>query len=324
MATHVAPTATKSNHAAQKRRLIARWWRSDGSHFVTVCALTIAAVALFSPPWGRRYSDLRCAVVQDFLGFRSAVPMITRGWNGRRYAAVVMSLPTEAGIYGNQTRLKDFAKDWKRVWPELQVRRQPTFAQHHDLRGYGDFVGFYMALNHAIVDQSSAFDYLILFEDDALPSPNATWPSANGPNTLDSMIDDFERVGGSALFLGGHMFKGFDREEARRASLREFGGVVPANWGTGSFAVVLPQTSAQFFFQGLTDTIKTLTIAKKVSGIDITLWDLVNEHRRQGLGSGGYLATPLITDHRPGWSATWQRMVSRPNEGRSDYWDWDW
>jgi len=309
-----------------ERRLI-KWLSNGEGRVLIVSALALSGISVWA--FGassavKTHVDPRCTIVQDFLEFRSVTPMITRGWNGRRYAAVVMSLPTEAGIYGNQTRLKDFTKDWKRVWPELQVRRQPTFAQHNDLRGYGDYVGFYLALNHALVDQGNAFDYLILFEDDAVPSPNATWPSVGGPNSLDSMVDDLERVRGTGLALGGHMFKGFNGDEARMKAVRHFGGVVSATWGTGSFALVLPQSSVRFFFQGLTDTIKNLTIAKKVSGIDITLWDLFEEHKRLGLGSGGYASTPLITDHRPGWSATWHRMVSRPNEGRSDYWNWDW
>lgn len=312
---------------ASTPKRIVKWLGGGEGRALIPSALALAVVAawVLGGSSGRSSNvDPRCTIVQDFLEFRSVAPMITRGWNGRRYAAVVMSLPNEAGIYGNQTRLKDFTKDWKRVWPQLQVRRQPTFAQHSDLRGYGDFVGFYLALNHALVDQGSAFDYLILFEDDAVPSPNATWPSVGGPNTLDSMIDDLERVRGTGLVLGGHMFRGFNADEARVKAVREFGGVVSADWGTGSFAMILPRSSVRFFFQGLTDTIKNLTVAKKVSGIDITLWDLFEEHKRSGLGSGGFISTPLITDHRPGWSATWQRIVSRPNEGRSDYWNWDW
>lgn len=269
--------------------------------------------------------DPRCAIVQNFLEYRASTPMITTGWNGRRFAAAVMSLPSETGVYGNQTRLKDFNRDWKRAWPDLQVRRQPTFAHHHDLRGYGDFVGFFMALNHAIVDQHGAFDYLILFEDDAIPSPNATWPSIGEPNTLDTLLDDLERVRGSGLVLGGSMFRGFDKDEAERKASHGFGGIVAAEWATGSFAIVLPRDSVRFVYQGLIEAIKNITLPlPKMSGIDLTFWDIFNEHKRLGLGSGGYVATPLVVDHRSGWSATWRRMVQRPCEGRSDFWNWDW
>lgn len=107
---------------------------------------------------------------------------------------------------------------------------------------------------------------------DAVPSPNATWPSVGGPNTLDSMIDDLERVSGTGLALGGSKFKDFNTDEDRTKAAKHCGGIVAGGWGTGALGLVLPRSSVRFIFQGLTHKIKNLTselIAKQVTGVDI-------------------------------------------------------
>jgi hypothetical protein len=110
-------------------------------------------------------------------------------------------------------------------------------------------IRIYLALNHTIVEQGNALDYLILFEDDAVPSPNATWPSVGEPNTLDSMIDEREHVRGIGLVLGGSMFKDFNTNEAMTKAALNFGGIVAGGWGTGAFGLVLPRSSCALFYK---------------------------------------------------------------------------
>ena len=83
-----------------------------------------------------------------------------------------------------------FFREWQRAWPGLKIEPQISVLNHPSLRGYGLFVAYYSCLYEAW-HENDIYDYLIIFEDDAIPFDGTTWPSRS-TNDLDSRLDDFE------------------------------------------------------------------------------------------------------------------------------------
>lgn len=246
-------------------------------------------------------------------------PGVTSSWNGRRYAAAVIGVPGYTDDGRNETRDAMFAASWAAAWPALGVRRQPAFLNSKELRGMGNMVGHYFAIQHALSAYGSSFDYLIVFEDDAIPHENSTWPGSGGPNELDAQLDALERKNGSALFLGGHTIRGYQPRDVDAARAAALGGVVRADTGYGSYAYVLTWKAAAATADYLRGVLHRAT---GTLNTDTVLWAIYTRARRRRRGGGAFISTPLLADHRAGSSETWRgiKPIGRAFQGSREWW----
>lgn len=242
--------------------------------------------------------------------------------NGRKYMASVVGLPTDAGVYGaNVKRLPIFMNAWARAWPGLNIRHQPTIKNHPQLMGYGVAVGYFLALTESLTylqARNETCDYHLMFEDDALPFNETTWPSHGKHNSLDSRLDELTVRRGTAMLLGGHDFIGVNKTDAELLASRVHGGITHASMAFGAYALVLKcsvlDAVAKHLFNHLQNTYG------KTSSFEKVLWGIHDALQEHGVGSGVYVSVPLLVDHAHGFSATWNRDRLRPFEGNAKFW----
>lgn len=250
-------------------------------------------------------------------------PLMTVGWNGRRYVATVVGIPGYTDDDRNQTRAEVFRAAWARAWPQLTIRFQASFFNDPSLRGLGCLVGHYMALHHLFANLGGNFDYVLMLEDDALPFEGTTWPGAGGPNHLDAHLDELKRLGGSGLILGGHDFRGWNMSDVSPLLDTFFGGITRARSAWGSYAYVLPRKSAYAVLRHYRIHMDAAKPGERLLGPDDILWEKLEMLRaRRGWEGGGYVSTPLLVDHAPGISETWKRIkaIQRPWQGSNAWW----
>ena len=83
------------------------------------------------------------------------------------------------------------------------------------------------------------FDYLIIFEDDAVPFRGITWPTTEA-NDLDLRLDRLEKEEIMALVLGGHSFRSCaDADPKEESALSN--GMTQISHFQGFYGVVLPR-----------------------------------------------------------------------------------
>lgn len=240
--------------------------------------------------------------------------LIKRGnLSRRRYAAVYVGLPDALGHY-SFPRSSRFLSAWAGKWPALRPIKYSTFLHHPDLRGLGSMVGIYMALVDVLARDE--FDYLLCFEDDALPFNFTSWPRLGRVNHLDAHIGELERLNGSALILGGHDFVGYDPTAARNKALMLYGGIVPVRAGLGSYAYLLRRDAARVYMKTLHEW-----IAKKDCQANSSHLAADNCLYNALLHTGVYVSVPLLVDHAPGQSATWGVERHGGWQGRPDFWN---
>lgn len=191
-----------------------------------------------------------------------------------------------------------------------------------------------MALEYALRAFGDDFDYMLLFEDDAVPHVNATWPGVGGPNHLDEHLDQLERVNGAALFLGGSTFKGYDPETVMRLAAAPLGGVVRATMGDGVYAYALPRRAMPMVVARLRSNLNSTHMNGVADpyklATDYVLWVELEAMANRSRGNssninGGYVSTPLLADHRDGTSHTWKHNPSKAHayaswQGSPEWW----
>ena len=237
---------------------------------------------------------------------------VTVGWNGRRYVTTVVGIPGYKDVNSSSSREEMFRSSWRAVWPQLQIRHQASFINDPSLRGLGCLVGHFMALQQVLSSKETAcFDYILLFEDDAVPNAGTTWPGVGGPNHLDKRLDDLERVRGSAIVLGGHGFTGWKVSDIDAPRAHPLGGIVAATCGWGSYAFLLSHSGARVVYEQF----KLYLATRKANdtrppGADDIFWEGITAFRNKSTGAstGGYISTPLLVDHRRGTSETWKSI----------------
>lgn len=239
--------------------------------------------------------------------------------------ASVLGMANEADVYGPtaKPRLPSFLDAWARAWPGLYMEPQFSFANHPDLRGYGCLVGHYLAIANSLrylQAHNKTCDFHMVFEDDATPFREATWPGASSHNHLDARLDDLLAAGGNFMVLGGNV-NNYNITDAALAARQPRGGILHAGHADGSYAYVFQcsamESAARYLHKQLRQ-VKTNPHVEKV------LWDAFRAGATpQDDGSkvtGVYVSVPLMVDHRPGMSMTWHRMVDYPFEGESRFW----
>lgn len=237
---------------------------------------------------------------------------VTVGWNGRRYVATVVGIPGYKDANQTFTREEMFRSSWRAVWPELEIRHQASFINDPSLRGLGCLVGHFMALHQVLSAKDGAcFDYILLFEDDAVPNAGTTWPSVGGPNHLDKRLDDLERVRGEGIVLGGHGFTGWKASDVDGPRTHPLGGIVAADCGWGSYAFLLSLSGARLVYEHFKLHLATRKAnATGPPGADDIFWERLTSYKNEsnGASAGGYVSTPLMVDHRRGTSETWKSI----------------
>ena len=241
--------------------------------------------------------------------------------NHRKYMATVLSLGLDGISHGlDKSRLPKFMDAWARAWPGLSIHHQPTFMNHPDLMGYGVMAGYYFAVSQALIylhTHAATCDFLLIFEDDAMPFNGTTWPACGKKNDLDTKLDDLEAVGGTALVLGGHHFKEIDRLDAAAAASKPNGGITSASSAYGAYGFIMKCTTLESVAAHLHAHLQR-THGKTLCFEDL-LWSAFSRSAL-GEGSGVHVSAPLLVDHAHGYSATWNRTVTRPFEGNLMFW----
>lgn len=254
----------------------------------------------------------------DHLSFQN--PAVSKA-SGRTFLAGAISL---ADNPESRERLRAFLSSWGRAWSSLRIKRQISFRNNARLRGLGLLASYYTLLQEAV---DMDFDYMIVFEDDAIPFDGVSWPNES-PNDLDDMLDKLEQRRGTGLFLGGHEFKNVKREQIQ-AELPQ--GIVQATSGFGSYAVVIPKRYIEYFTSAFG---KLLSMDPKNTeactgsglllgvdlGVDNWLWSIMNDIKNITDTTGGYVSTPLVVDHMHGYSNTWGEYSVREFEGSRVFW----
>ena len=229
-------------------------------------------------------------------------PVVTSPGSGRRFIAGVVTMRETA-----HSKLEPFKRAWNKAWPELDFKYGVGFKNSHIVQGMGCMASIYRLCVDAL-RTSQDFDYLILFEDDGKPHNNTSWP-----RDLDRVLGLLEEADGSGLLLGAHNITGYDKH-ALRAKVHANGlTITKARGGIGTYAMVVPKK----YLGQLACRYERALSKKKATALvpDKENWFLWNH-----LAGGGFVAAPLLVDHRKhGYSYTWRR--SRKFEMQRDFWN---
>ena len=285
--------------------------------------VTASPPFLFKSRLGARWSGwrpgIRCPEARRTV---SASRIYTAPHNGRKYMASVLNMANEADVYGPtaEPRLPPFLAAWADAWPGLHMQHQFSFANHPELRGYGCLAGHYLAIADSLrylEAHNETCDFHLVFEDDAMPFKESTWPALSKVNHLDARLDDLVAAGGIILILGGNFFN-YNIDDAAAAAGQPQGGILHAGHGDGSYGYVYECSAmapATRFLHRYLHQMKTNAHVEKV------LWDAFRSgSRKDNKSTGVYMSAPLMVDHRPGISMTWNRLEAYPFEGDPNFW----
>ena len=239
--------------------------------------------------------------------------------------ASVVGLASDVDVYGsNISRLSTFMDSWARAWPGLHIEHQHAFINHHTMMGFGCAAGHYLALADSLRylrTRNETCDYPLMFEDDALPFARRTWPAAaHAPvNDLDARLDHLDAINGTVLVLGGHTFENYSKFDAEAAFRRRQRGIVNVGHVDGSFAYVFKCKAMDAVAKGLH---KLLRQPRRELWFEKELWDIFASLPDNGAADevGVHVSIPLLVDHARGFSATWNEIVIRPQEGSAVFW----
>ena len=267
----------------------------------------------------------------DRPGLQSPIPrkstssrrIYTAVHNGRKYMASVLSMANEADAYGPtaKARLPPFLAAWADAWPGLHMEQRFSFANHANLRGYGVLVGHYLAIVDSmryLEAHNETCDFHLVFEDDAMPFKDKTWPPSSKDNHLDARLDDLVSAGGTFMILGGNIYN-YNISEAATAAQRPRGGILHAGHADGAYAYVFDCSAMKSAARFLHKHLLQLTGRSHVEKV---LWDAYRKgSSRPGNESTGiYVSVPLMVDHKPGLSMTHNRTVHYPFQGEPNFW----
>lgn len=228
-------------------------------------------------------------------------------YSGRRFIAGVITMQNTL-----EERLALFKDNWVKVWPQLHVKVKLSFLQDPSLQGYGVLSNIFELLVEALL-YGGEFDYLLVFEDDAIPHENTTWPCKNRPNDLDSRLDLLEEMNGGGLLLGGHTVKGYDQSVLTQV-LRKGWGIIRVHKTFGCFGMAIPKRHLELLANHYEDNLRRKTDRRFTP--DNENWEIWKNS-----GVGGYISIPLLVDHNgSSFSYTWGYKKPRPWEGKRNWW----
>lgn len=235
---------------------------------------------------------------------------VTAKYRYKAYVLTLLEFSEANSTLKRSERLGVFREKWRKAWPELDIPEFYTFYNSPKLRGYGCLAAAVQVLQNALMSPDE-FDYLLLFEDDAVPFENTTWPNKPG-NDLERRLEQLEQVDGTALLLGGHTFKQYDVKKTRAVAAREGGGIVRVGAAWGSYGMIFRRKYLVQYLKLFSDALKEKVTSK--SGSTDTVWYGTE------MGRHMYASVPLLVDHHPGYSRTWNRMRKRSWEGHREWW----
>lgn len=244
-------------------------------------------------------SCLQSTIVPDGS---EAFEVATSPVSGRKFIAGVVTMRRTV-----ESKLVAFEAEWRRSWPELNIAPFFGFQNHPSLRGMGNLAAMYRLCLSAL-QLKKPFDYLLIFEDDGVPYENTTWPY-----DLDLSLDSFDKADGSGLLLGGHHITGYNKDYLQKFILPSAPGSIRAKMAFGAYGMAIPRK----FLKELACHYE-VTLSKK-SGESMSS-DLDNWHLWNQLGGGGFVAAPLLVEHRSNaFSFTWNRF--RGSDGVREFWN---
>lgn len=250
-----------------------------------------------SSPWNLRIRGERCDKIQAFKRTKSSA-------SNRTFIAGVITLRAAP-----KHRVASFRKGWRRAWPDLEPTWFYTWRNPLSKRGLANMAGHYRIAVEAL-RCGGEFDYLLLFEDDGLPFEKAKFPE-----DLDVLLDTFDANDGSGLNLGGHDVSGYDEQDLMQWILPSRVGAIRAAQVFGSYAMLVPRkhlaSFAARFERGL-----------KAGRGEYLVPDKQNWACWRRNGGGGFVAAPLLVDHKPqtAYSFTWHKNSIRKYEGLREFW----
>lgn len=237
--------------------------------------------------------------------------------SGRRFLAMVTSFT------GSQERRIKFFRAWHGVWPELAIVTEYSYLNHYDLQGYAilsaNVIGMYRALVFA-EESHQEFDYFLVFEDDAIPFQNTSWPTksagnSNLNNDLDHMLDEIEAEDGGALYLGCHHAKSVDRDRLIDNNGEINASVALLNHAWGAYAWIISRKHLRALQQKYAGVLQGKKGRDGTTDKDNHIFFLERRVKE-------FISVPLLVDHQSfGESLTWKRAKRREWEGRRDWWN---
>ena len=270
---------------------------------------------------GRRYM----APAQVLDRNRTSNRIYTAQHNGRKYMASVVTMANAAEVYGPdyKSRLPSFLGTWSRAWPGLHIQLQYSFANNMDhLLGYGSLVGHYLAIADSLryLDtHNETCDYQLMFEDDAIPFRNATWPWSSARNNLDTMLDGLIAAGGNFMVMGGTAPFRYKIDDAVTLAEQPQGGALHVGHVDGAYAYIFECSAMASAMKHMHEFLRQATGKVHVEAV---LWDAFRSALpNQGKAVGAHVSVPLIVDHKPGKSATLNKVMDNSwFEGDPRFW----
>lgn len=180
-------------------------------------------------------------------------------------------------------RMELFRQEWEGAWPGIHV--SVIEGVRDDRRGYGCTKAYLQQLQQAMYDKC---DICIFMEDDAAPFLDASYPGE-----LMTAVEAFEAKDGAILLLGGHNVEKDDSEgEAKRPITR-----IKHSFGSYGFMVHRDRLAELRDFWT-----NDLARAESEGAQD---YSPDRKWFEKFADKGIYLATPLLVDHRNGYSENW-------------------
>jgi len=238
--------------------------------------------------------------------------------SGRRFLAGVVSANVSSA------RTTKFLRRWQSAWPGIEITVQRSFCNAVEVRGYGALVSQFLLLDDALNRDPDSFDYLLIFEDDAMPFDNVTWPN-QAPNDFDARLDMLENRDGDLLLLGAHSMRNQWPGEHKwyppyvpYVEVELPVGIYSLQFSSGAYAWVLRSRFLPQMHRALEESIANKNSSEGVA--DEVWWPVLKDHS----AGGGFVSVPLLVDHLPGFSATWKtnRTKVQKFEGHRDWWNY--
>eukprot|EP00457_Paulinella_chromatophora_P008527 gb/GEZN01008563.1/.p1 GENE.gb/GEZN01008563.1/~~gb/GEZN01008563.1/.p1 ORF type:complete len:403 (-),score=24.42 gb/GEZN01008563.1/:207-1415(-) len=224
-------------------------------------------------------------------------------WGAKTRSGSTQTVRMKAYVIGSSNtsaRMAQFRTNWQRVWPALS--HLFIKGEVRSVRGVGVTEALIRAVQDAI---DNDIDLLWVNEDDADPFKQTDWPF-----WFISRLRQSRQSNASFLFLGAHRIR-YDEQNFSPDM-----GVLRVHKLYGAYAWVAWREAfeplASLWRQHL-----AIADASHETHVDPdeVWWQLWQTYP-------AYVTVPLMVDHPPGWSATWNKTKNAGWEGHSDFWNY--
>ena len=188
------------------------------------------------------------------------------------------------------------------------------------MQGYAILSANVIGMYRALVFTEAAhqdFDYFLVFEDDAVPFANTSWPTkANSDwNDLDQMLTEMESKDGGALYLGCHHAKSVDRDRLIDNNGKINSSIAILSHAWGAYAWIISKRHLSSLQQ---EYARVLEGKRGRNGTT----DNNNHYFFSERQIKEFISVPLLVDHQSfGKSLTWKNAKKREWEGHRDWWN---